>query len=88
MGQTIWMRMFNNLKYRDAIYFKLWDRFFTSLIVLGPESKGSISFTIKGNLLLYCRKFSAFVVAVISWHILITRSISHKNVTCGRNSEL
>ena len=54
MGVTIPMRMCNNVKHRDAIYLKFGDRFFTSLAMLGLESKGSISSTIKGNLLLYC----------------------------------
>ena len=33
--------------------------------MLGLELKGSISYKIKENLLLYCRKFLEFVVAVM-----------------------
>ena len=53
--------MFNKVKYRDVIYLKFEDRFFT----LGLALKGSINFTIKENLLLYCRRFLVFVVAFI-----------------------
>ena len=60
MGLTIRMRMFNNVKHFDVIYLKFRDRFFTTLTMLDLESKA-----IKENLLLYCRKFSAFVFAVI-----------------------
>ena len=59
------MRMFDNIKHRGVIYLKFGDRFFTFLTMLGLESKGSISSTIKETLLLYFFKFSAFVVAVI-----------------------
>ena len=30
----------------------------------------------------YCRKFSAFALVVIVWHILTTRTISQRNVSC------
>ena len=59
------MRMFNNVKRGDLAYLKIGDRFFTFPKILGFESKGSISSTIKENLLLYYRKLLAFVVAVI-----------------------
>ena len=64
MGLISPMKMFNNVKHHDIIFFKFGDIFFTSLTMLGLESKGSISSTNKGNLLLYCRTFSAFMVAV------------------------
>ena len=64
MGLTILMRMFNNVKYRDVICLR--DTFSTSLTMLGLESKSSFSSTINENLLLFCRKFSAFVVVAIT----------------------
>lgn len=57
--------MFNNVKPRGVIYLKSGDRFFTSPTMLGLESEGSISTTIKEILLLYCRKLSAFAVVII-----------------------
>ena len=65
MGLNIRMRMFNSVKHLDVIYLKFEERFFTSAIVLGFESKGSTSSIIKENLILYCRKISAFAVAAI-----------------------
>ena len=59
------MRILNNLKYRDAICLKFGDIFFTSLTMLGFESNASTCSTIKENLLLYFRKFSAFAIAVV-----------------------
>ena len=49
----------------DEIYIKFGDRFFTPLTMLAPELKGSISSTIKENLFLYYRKFSAFAAVLI-----------------------
>ena len=57
--------MFSKVKPSNVIYLKLGDRFVTSLTMLGLAAKGSISSIIKENLLLYCRKFSALLVAVI-----------------------
>ena len=65
MDLTIQTKTFNNVKDRHAIFSKFGDRFFSSLTMLGPEVKASICSTIKENLILYCRKFSAFVVAAI-----------------------
>ena len=50
MGLTNSMRMFNNVKHRDAIYVKLGDIFFTSVAMLGRDLKASIRSTIKKNL--------------------------------------
>ena len=52
------MRITYNVKHRYAIRKKLGDK-----AVL--EKKASICSTMKGNLLLYCRKFSTFVVVFI-----------------------
>ena len=89
MGLTIWLRMLNNAKHRSAIYLKFEGRlFFFSLSMLGLQSKVSINSTIKENLLLYYRKFSAFVVAVVIEHVLTTESDSQRKTACNRNREL
>ena len=61
MDLPIQMRTFNSWKHSHAICLKLRDIFFTFTTKLLYEAKTSI----EGNLLLYCRKFSAFVIAVI-----------------------
>ena len=66
MDLTTQMKIFNNVKHCQAICLKFGDRFFTSLIMLGCEAKVSTCSVIKENLILYCRNFSAFVVAVIN----------------------
>ena len=64
MNLTIQMKIF--VKHRQTIYLKSGDRFFTSLTMLGCEAKASTYFVIKENLILYFRKFSALVAAVIN----------------------
>ena len=59
------MRVMYNVKDCYAICLKFGDKLLTSLIKLLLEAKVTICSTIKENLLLYCRKFSAFVVVVI-----------------------
>ena len=48
-------------------------------------AKASIYSTIKENLFLYCRKFSAFVVVVIIAPIFMTRSVLQRNTARNRN---
>ena len=65
MDLSVIIRIVYNVKYRYAIRLKFGDKFLTSLTNLVLQAKASICSTIKENLLLYCRKFSAFVVVVI-----------------------
>ena len=60
------MKMFNNVKHHHAKCLKFGDKFFTFLTILGYKAKASICSAIKENLILYYRKFLAFVVAVIN----------------------
>ena len=59
------MKIIYNVRHRYAIRLKFGDKFLTFLTKLVLEGKTSISSTIKENLLLYCRKFSEFLVVVI-----------------------
>ena len=57
MGLTISMRIYDTVKDRDAIFVKLGD--------IGLDLKVSNSSTIKENLILSCRKFSALIITTI-----------------------
>ena len=59
------MRVMYNVRHRYAIRLKFGDKFLTSVTKLVLEAKATLCSIIKENLLLYCRKFSAFVVVVI-----------------------
>ena len=59
------MRIIYNARHRYALRLKCGDKFLTFLTKLVLQGKAGIGSTIKENLLLYCRKFSAFVVIVI-----------------------
>ena len=64
---------------------EIWRHIFTSLTMLGCEAKTSICSAIKENLILYCGKFSALVVAVINQFILFTRTVLERDTVCKRN---
>ena len=74
------MRIIYNIKHCNTSGLKFGDTFLTSLAKLEFEAKASICSTVKENLLLYCRKCSAFITFVIIYHILITRSVAQKNI--------
>ena len=59
------MRIMCNTKHRHAVGLKFDDKFLTSLSKLVLKAKVNICSTIKENLLLYCRKFSAIAVVII-----------------------
>ena len=66
INQTTRMAVFDIVIHRHVICLKFGERFLTSLTMLGLQAKTGICCTIKENLPLYCRKFSAFVIAVIT----------------------
>ena len=78
MEFSIRIRVIYNVRHGYAIHLKLGDKFLTFLTKQVIAGKTSICSTIKENLLLYCRKFSALVVVVIIYNIFITRSVSQK----------
>ena len=65
MGLFIPMIIIYNIQHCHAIRLKFGDKILTSLTKLVLAAKAIICSTIKENLLLYCRKFLAFVVVDI-----------------------
>ena len=82
------MKLIYNARYCYAIRLKFGEKFLTFLNKLVLEGKTRICPTIEENLLLYCRKFSAFVVVVIIQHIFITRPVTQRNAACNRDHYL
>ena len=65
MNLFIRMRIIYNVRHPYAMPLKFEDKFLTFPIKLALGVKASICSIIKDNLILYCRKFSAFVADVI-----------------------
>ena len=82
------MRFFYNVKHLHEIRLKVGNTFLTSLNKLVVEAKASICSTMKENLVLRCRKFSAFAIVVIIQHNSITRHVSQRNATVIENINL
>ena len=59
------MRIIYGVRHRYEIRLKIEGKFLTFVTKLVPEGKTSFSYTIKQNLPLYCREFSAFLVVII-----------------------
>ena len=64
MDLPIQIRIIYNVKHLHVIRLKFGDRCLTFLSKLVLEGKASISSTVQENLVLYCRRFLAFAVAV------------------------
>ena len=65
MNLSIRIEIIFNVGHCYVIRLKYGDKCLTFLTKLVLKGKASICSTIKENLLLYCRKFSVFVVVVI-----------------------
>ena len=66
MNLRIQMKTIHNVKHCYAIRLKFGYKLLTCLAKLELEEKDTICSTFKEYQLLYCRKFSAFVVVVIA----------------------
>ena len=83
MDLSIRMRIIYNVKHHYAVHLKLGDKFLTSLTKLVFQVKSSICSTIIGNLLLYCLKFSAFIVVVKNLAYFYNKAcITIRNTAC------
>ena len=65
MDLSILLRIIYNVKHRYEVRMKFGYEFLTSPANIVLKKKASICSTIKENLLLYCRKFSAFIAVLI-----------------------
>ena len=63
MDLSIRMKIINNVRHRYAIRLEFGDKFLTFLTTLVLEREASVCSTVK---LSHCRKFSVFVVVVIT----------------------
>ena len=66
MDLSIRMKIINNVRHRYAIRLEFGEKFLTFLTTLVLEGEASVCSTTKENLLSHCRKFSVFVVVVIT----------------------
>ena len=78
------MRVFYNVKHLHEIRLKIGKTFLASLNTLVVEAKASICSIMKENLVLRCRKFSAFAIVVIIQQDSITSCVSQRNTTTNR----
>ena len=68
MDLSLQMRIIYNVKKLYAIRFKFGDKFLIFLTKLMLQVKVGICSAVKEHLLLYCLKFSPFVVVVVIYH--------------------
>ena len=64
MDLSLQIKIIYNVKHLHVIRLKFGDQCLTFLSKLVLEGKASISSTVKENIVLHCRRFLAFAVAV------------------------